>query len=160
MTVFAEGRCACGDVRYRLLDAPIVTHCCHCRWCQRETGSAFALNTVIETDRVEVAQGAPEHVMTPSQSGRGQEIVRCPACKVALWSHYGGAGDNAAFVRVGTLDNPDLCPPDVHIFTESKQPWVLLPDDAEVFAQFYRGPDVPRLYGEDGAARWGALRGR
>ncbi|KAJ8136837.1 hypothetical protein OY671_009949, partial [Metschnikowia pulcherrima] len=96
----------------------------------------------------------------PSQSGRGQEIVRCPACKVASWSHYGGAGDNAAFVRVGTSDNPDSCPPDVHIFTESKQPWVSLPDDAEVFAQFYRGPDVPRLYGDDGAARWGALRGR
>lgn len=82
----------------------------------------------------------------------------CPSCKVVLWSHYGGAGTKAAFVRVGTLDDPDACGPDVHIFTESKQPWVVLPEGAEVFEQFYSGKDVPRIYGEDGAARWKALK--
>jgi hypothetical protein len=158
MTAIAGG-CTCGKVRYRLSEAPIVVHACHCRWCQRETGSAFALNAVIETARVELLATAPERIDTPSASGRGQAIFRCPSCKVALWSHYGGAGEAASFVRVGTLDQPDMCPPDVHIFTESSQQWVVIPEGAEAFAQFYSGKDVPRIYGEVGAARWKALRG-
>ena len=156
---FGEGGCDCGKVRYRLGSEPIVVHCCHCRWCQRESGGAFALNAVIEADRVELLGEAPERIETPSASGKGQPILRCPGCKVAVWSHYAGAGDKACFVRVGTLDDPDACPPDVHIFTANKQPWVVLPDGAEAFEVFYSGKDVPRLYGEDGAARWRALRG-
>ena len=149
---FAEGGCDCGAVRYRLLAPPIIVHCCHCRWCQRESGSAFALNAVIETDKLELTGGTPETVLTPSASGKGQEILRCPDCRIAVWSHYAGAGTRASFVRVGTLDEPDRCPPDVHIFTESKQPWVVLAEGAEVFPQFYSRRDLPRLYGEDAAA--------
>jgi hypothetical protein len=91
--------------------APLIVHCCHCRWCQRETGSAFALNAMIETDRVTVLAGEPVRVAVPSQSGKGQAIRRCPACEVALWSHYAGAGEKFAFVRVGALEEPDRCPP-------------------------------------------------
>jgi hypothetical protein len=133
----AEGGCTCRFVRYRLTTAPLFVHCCHCKWCQRETGSAFALNAMIETSRVEVLSGAPETVLTPSNSGNGQHIVRCPQCRVAVWSHYAGAGKKAAFVRVGTLDNPNSCPPDIHIFTESKQAWVQIPDGARAFPAFY-----------------------
>lgn len=154
----AEGGCDCGMVRYRLTAEPIVVHCCHCRWCQRETGTAFALNAVVETAHVELLGAAPERIDTPSASGKGQAVFRCPSCKVALWSHYGGAGEAAAFVRVGTLDDPDACPPDVHIFTDSKQPWVVIPDGAEQFPAFYSGKDVVRVYGEGGAARWRVLR--
>jgi hypothetical protein len=154
-----DGGCACGKVRYRLRDDPIVVHCCHCRSCQRESGSAFAVNAVIEADRVELLGETPERIDTPSDSGRGQAVFRCPDCKVALWSHYGGAGDTANFVRAGTLDDPAACPPDAHIFVRSKQSWVVLPEDAEAFEIFYAGADVPRIYGEDGAARWKALRG-
>lgn len=154
-----EGGCACGQVRYRLASDPIVVHCCHCRWCQRESGTAFALNAVIEADRVELLKGTPERIDTPSASGKGQAVFRCPACKVAVWSHYAGAGDKANFIRVGTLDSPDACPPDVHIFAASKQPWMALPDGAESYPVFYSGKDVLRIYGEDGAARWKALRG-
>jgi len=136
-----EGHCTCGQVRYRLTTAPMITHCCHCSWCQRETGTAFALNTLIETDRLEVT-GAVEYVMTPSASGKGQEIARCPVCKVAVFSHYAGAGRVFAFVRVGTLDAPSACPPDVHIFTSTKQPWVVLPEGAKVFAEYYRSAEV------------------
>jgi hypothetical protein len=153
-----EGGCACGEVRYRLASEPIVVHCCHCRWCQRESGAAFALNAVIEADRVALISGQPERIDTPSASGKGQPVFRCPTCKVALWSHYAGAGENADFIRVGTLDNPEACPPDVHIFTESKQPWVVVPEGAEQFAIFYSGQDVMRIYGEDGAGRWRALK--
>lgn len=155
-----EGGCSCGKIRYRLTADPIVVHCCHCRSCQRESGSAFALNAVIETARVELPGAAPERIDTPSDSGKGQAVFRCPDCRVAVWSHYAGAGESAAFVRVGTLDDPDACPPDVHIFTASKQPWVALPQGAETFAAYYAGRDIVRIYGEGGAARWRALRER
>ena len=117
--------------------APLFVHCCHCRWCQRETGTAFALNALIEADRVELLQGEPEVIDTPSLSGRGQKIARCPTCRIALWSNYGGGGDKIRFVRVGTLDDPDRLPPDIHIFTLSKQPWVVLPEGAKAAHEYY-----------------------
>ena len=137
-----NGGCTCRAVRFAMASAPLIVHCCHCRWCQRETGTAFALNAVIEAERVQLLAGAPELVLTPSNSGRGQKIARCPHCRVALWSHYAGAGDKQSFVRVGTLDDPDALAPDVHIYTESKQPWVVIPEGARAFAQFYRPAEV------------------
>jgi hypothetical protein len=144
-------------VRYRLLDRPLFVHCCHCRWCQRETGSAFALNAVIETDRLQLLHGAPERVPTPSNSGRGQDILRCPDCRVALWSHYAAARDAIGFVRVGTLDSPDLFPPDIHIFTASKQPWVVLPPGIPVVAEYY---DRKQFWPPASLQRHRALLGR
>jgi len=132
-----EGGCDCRATRYRMLTPPLFVHCCHCRWCQRESGAAFALNALIEADRVEKLGGAPELVQTPSNSGKGQIIARCPQCRIALWSHYAGAGPVLSFVRVGTLDNPDLLPPDIHIFTQSKQPWVVLPKDTPAVSEYY-----------------------
>jgi hypothetical protein len=132
-----EGHCTCRHVRYRLTDKPLFVHCCHCRWCQRETGSAFVLNALIEAECVEVTAGETATIDTPSNSGRGQKISRCPHCQVALWSVYSGAGPKFRFVRVGTLADPDACPPDIHIFTESKQPWVILPEGVPVMLQFY-----------------------
>jgi hypothetical protein len=120
-----------------MLTRPLFTHCCHCRWCQRETGASFALNAMIETDRVLVLAGEPEVVNTPSNSGKGQKIVRCPVCRIALWSHYAGAGEAVRFVRVGTLDDSDACPPDIHIFTSSKQSWVVLPPAAPAVPEYY-----------------------
>ena len=133
----ADGGCACGKVRYRMKKRPLIVHCCHCRWCQRETGASFALNAMIEAGLVELLQGAPEIVNTPSESGKGQKIARCPECKVAVWSNYAGAGDALRFVRVGSLDDPDLLPPDIHIFTASKQPWVIVSADSFAVAKFY-----------------------
>jgi len=137
-----QGRCTCGEIRYRLTDRPLFTHCCHCRWCQRETGSAFVLNALIETDCIEIIQGAADPVATPSASGKGQVIHRCPTCRVALWSHYSGAGPKFAFLRVGTLDDPDACPPDVHIYTDSKQPWVILPEGVPAMPEYYRRSEL------------------
>jgi len=131
------GGCPCRSVRYRLTPPPLFVHCCHCRWCQRETGSAFALNALIEAARVTVVAGEPVAVMTPSESGRGQKISRCPACRVAVWSNYPGLGDDVHFVRVGTLDEPDRLPPDIHIYTASKQRWVAIPSGASRADQYY-----------------------
>jgi hypothetical protein len=124
-----------------MLTRPLFVHCCHCRWCQRETGASFALNAMIEADRVVVLAGAPEMVNTPSNSGKGQRIWRCPTCRIALWSNYAGAGAAIRFVRVGTLDNPDALPPDIHIFTASKQPWVVLPPGTPAVAEYYAAAD-------------------
>jgi hypothetical protein len=137
-----EGGCTCRAVRYRLTTRPIVVHCCHCRWCQRETGTAFALNAMMEKDRVVHLANEPQIVHTPSNSGKGQKIARCPTCLVAVWSNYAGAGEKLRFVRVGTLDTPDAFPPDIHIFTSSKQPWVVLADGAPVFAEYYERDEV------------------
>lgn len=133
----AEGGCDCGEIRYRMEDRPLFVHCCHCRWCQRESGASFALNAMIESNLVTTLKGAPDTVLTPTNSGKGQKIVRCPKCRIALFSHYPGAGDKVKFVRVGTLDNPDLLPPDIHIFTASKQPWVILPPHALAVEEYY-----------------------
>jgi hypothetical protein len=132
-----EGGCDCRKVRYRMESTPLFVHRCHCRWCQRESGASFAPNAMIEADRVTQLGQAPELVNTPSGSGSGQVIARCAKCKVAVWSNYAGAGPLVKFVRVGTLDNPDLLPPDIHIFTASKQPWVVLPKGTPAVAEYY-----------------------
>jgi hypothetical protein len=132
-----EGGCACRHVRYRMQTRPLFVHCCHCRWCQRESGAAFALNALIEADRVTTLAAPPVCIDTPSASGIGQRVFRCPRCWVALWSHYGAAGPLIDFVRVGTLDQPDRLPPDIHIFTLSKQPWVVLPAGVPAVEQYY-----------------------
>ena len=150
----AEGGCDCGQIRYRVESQPLVVHCCHCRWCQRETGSAFAINAMIEGDRVKQIAGEPTLIDTPSNSGNGQLIARCSRCQVAVWSHYAGAGPVIAFVRVGTLDDPDRLPPDIHIFTSSKQAWVVIPPDAHAVAEFY---DRKRYWTAEALSRREAL---
>jgi hypothetical protein len=152
-----EGGCTCRAIRYRMTSPPMFVHACHCRWCQRETGTAFALNALIESDRVALLQGTPEIVDTPSNSGRGQKIARCPNCRIALWSNYGGGGDAIRFVRVGTLDNPDRFPPDIHIFTMSKQPWVVLPEGAPAVPEYY---ESKKYWPEESLARRKAVLGR
>jgi hypothetical protein len=151
-----SGGCACGEVRYRLASAPMFVNCCHCASCQTETGSAFVINALIESDRVETIQGEAEPVMTPSESGKGQQIWRCPTCHVALWSNYGGAKDVLRFVRVGTLDTPAALPPGVHIFTRSKLPWVRLPEEVPAFEAYF---DPATLWPEASLARRKALFG-
>jgi hypothetical protein len=149
-----EGGCTCRAVRYRLLRRPLFVHCCHCRWCQRETGSAFAINAMIESDQLRLLAERPERVETPSNSGKGQAVMRCARCRVAVWSHYAGAGDSVSFVRVGTLDEPDRMPPDIHIFTASKQPWVVLPQGTPAVAEYY---DRKQYWPAESLARRAAL---
>lgn len=131
-----EGGCACGAVRYRLRSAPMFVHCCHCRDCQRQTGTAFVLNAIIETDRIEALSGEPQPVPVPTDSGRPHDIYRCPSCQTAMWSDY-GRRPSLRFVRIGTLDDPAALPPDVHIYTRSKLPWVILPDGVPAFEVYY-----------------------
>ncbi|RLL95653.1 hypothetical protein CFD26_103067 [Aspergillus turcosus] len=172
-----EGGCACGLIRYRLETRPLVVHCCHRTSCQRETGTAFALNAVIESTLVTLlppaqptvpgsAQGAakpagpvvqaegqvePEMILTPSESGKGQNIARCPSCHVAVWSNYSGAGPFCRFVRVGTLDEAWRVGPEVHIYTASKRGFFSLGDSIPQFEGFYPKEEVWR---KESLERW------
>jgi hypothetical protein len=130
-----EGGCACGAVRYRLTSDPLFVHCCHCLNCQRQTGSAFVINLLVETDRVELLEGEPQPVSVPRTGGKKQKIWRCPTCQVAVYSQY--TSPRVRFVRGGTLDDPSSIEPDVHIFTRSKVPWVTLPDGVPAFEVYY-----------------------
>jgi hypothetical protein len=121
---------------------PLFVHCCHCRWCQRETGASYALNALIESERVQLLRGEIEVIDTPTLSGKGQKIYRCANCHVALWSNYAGGGDAVRFVRVGTLDEPDRLPPDIHIYTASKQPWVSLSPGIPAVPEYYRASEM------------------
>jgi hypothetical protein len=150
-----EGGCSCGAVRYRLTSRPMFVHCCHCLDCQKQTGGAFAINALIETDRIELLGEAPEPVSMPTDSGRRHDIHRCPTCRIAVWSDYGGR-PKVRFVRVSTLDEPHAIVPDVHIFVRSKVPWVGLPDDARAFEVYY---DMQREWPAESLERRRAILG-
>lgn len=150
-----NGRCICGSVTYRLADAPLFVQCCHCSWCQRETGSAFAVNALIETDRV-VIDGPIRERSIPTASGKGQVLVQCADCGGTLLSHYAGAGRTMAFVRTGTLDDPAALPPDIHIYVGTRRPWVILPDNVPSSEGYYRAADH---WSPAALARREALRG-
>jgi hypothetical protein len=156
-----EGGCTCGGVRYRMVSKPLIVHGCHCTWCQRQTGTVFAVNALIETDRVEVLKGAVVEITVDSPSGAKQRIARCPDCQVPVWSNYLCLADNLEesirFIRVGTLDEPHCLPPDVHIFASSRQPWLNLPADAKVYDEYY---DTKETWSEDSFQRRNALISR
>ena len=133
-----EGGCTCGAVRYRLKARPLFVHCCHCTWCQRESGSAFAVNALIEASQVELLKGKLTQTTLPSASGRGQVFWRCADCGVAVWSNYPQAGPSIHFIRGGTLDDPSRAPPNIHIYTSTKQPWVVIPDGVPAVSEFYK----------------------
>jgi hypothetical protein len=150
-----EGGCACGQVRYRMRSAPLFVHCCHCKDCQRQTGSAFVLNALIETDRLECLNGDPALFPMPTDSGRPHDVARCSGCGTAVWSHYGGV-KALTFARVGTLDEPAALPPDVHIYTRSKLPWIALPPGVPAFEAYY---DSKTLWPAESLARRRAIFG-
>jgi hypothetical protein len=150
-----EGGCSCGAVRYRMEAAPMFVHCCHCLDCQRQTGSAFVINALVETAAVAVQGAQPVRFEMPTESGRPHGIYRCGACGIAVWSEYGGVAA-LRFVRVGTLDDPRAAPPDVHIYVRSKQPWVTLPASVPAFDTYY---DSKQLWSADSLARRRAIFG-
>ena len=137
-----EGGCACGAVRYKLAAPPLIVHACHCRDCQRQTGSAFVINLWIERRFVEASDAPLRSDLVTAGSGKPQEVFRCAKCGTALWSKYHAAPGDTVLLRAGTLDRPEAVKPDVHIFTRSKLPWLELPEGVPSFEAFYKLPDV------------------
>ena len=155
MNDMLEGGCACGAVRYRLNSAPMFVNCCHCRDCQRQTGSGFVINALIETDQIRLLASQPESVPVPTDSGRPHDVYRCSNCRTAVWSDY-GRRPGLRFVRVGTLDRPDALRPDAHIFVRSKLPCVGLPDNVPAFDVYY---DMKSLWPAESLERRRAILG-
>ncbi len=155
MTNTFEGGCACGGLRYRMQSMPMFVHCCHCKDCQRQTGTAFVLNALIETDRIELQSGDPNPYAMPTDSGQPHTVFRCSGCGTAVWSEYGGR-KALRFVRVGTLDDPQALPPDVHIYIRSKLPWIALPDGVPAFEAYY---DARKLWPAESLERRKAALG-
>lgn len=149
------GGCGCGRTRYRLLSPPMFVNCCHCRDCQRQTGSAFVINAVIEADRMRLLSGATQAHRFVTASGRPHDIHRCTQCGTALWSEY-RAVTAIRLVRVGSLDEPAAHAPNAHIYTRSKLPWVALPADVAAFAVHYR---LSEVWPEEAQRRWRAAIG-
>jgi hypothetical protein len=155
MSTALEGGCACGEIRYRLTSEPLFVHCCHCLNCQRQTGSAFVVNLLIETDRIELLGAEPVPVDVPRGKSSTQRIFRCPTCQVAVFSRYTRA--STRFVRAGTLDDPTGIEPDVHIYTRSKVGWISLPDSVPAFTTYY---DPAKVWPAASLERLDALRTR
>jgi len=137
-----EGGCACGAVRYKVTAAPLIVHACHCRDCQRITGSAFVTNIWIERKFVEVLSGTPKSFKLAAGSGKPHEVFFCERCGTYVWGKYYASPGDTVLLRVGTLDHPETIRPDVHIFTRSKAPWLELPKDARRFEAFYELKEV------------------
>ena len=152
MGVQRDGGCACGTVRYRLASQPMFIHCCHCLNCQRQTGSAFVVNLLIEADRVQVLAGAPQPVDAARDDGSSQRIIRCPECQVAIFSEY--SRPEVRFVRGGTLDDPTGITPDVHIYIRSKVGWLTLPEGTPAFEVYY---DRAELWSSESLSRLEAV---
>lgn len=153
------GGCTCGEIRYEVKDKPLIVHACHCRWCQRQTSGPHVINALLEADLIDLTAGKVETIMTPSPSGEGQLIARCPSCKIAVWSnyHFGGMREHIRFLRVGTLDNPDLMPPDVHIYTSTKMPWYVIPPGDYAVTEFY---DPPTTWSKESLKRLRAWKSK
>jgi hypothetical protein len=150
-----SGQCFCGAVRYRMHRAPMFVHCCHCRDCQKQTGGAFAINGLIEAEHIEVfGVETPRPIRMATESGYPHDIYRCPSCQSALWSDYGGR-TWLRFLRLVTLDVPGAFEPDVHIYTRSKLPWVVLPEGAKAFEEYY---DVRQEWPAESQARYKAAK--
>jgi len=152
-----EGCCTCGQIRYEVKATPLIVHACHCRWCQRQTGGPHVINALYEAEMIEVTDGEVENITVPSPSGKGQIIARCPACRIAIWSNYDfyGMRERVRFLRVGTLDDPDLMPPDVHIHTTSKMPWYVIPQDHYAVDKYY---DPGTTWSKESQARYKAWK--
>ena len=140
------GGCACNYVRYKMKIRPLVVHGCHCRLCQQQSGASFAVNALVEANQIELTKGEVVEVVVATPSGNGQSVSRCPKCQIAVWSNYlifgGILGRHVHFIKVGTLDEPEQFPPDVHIYTSTKQPWVVLPPHTPAYAEYYETQEI------------------
>lgn len=125
--VLYEGGCSCRKLRFRITADPLIVHARHCRQGQRVTGSAFVKNALIEKEKVEFLSGEIARFHFPDTY---HTAYFCRKCATFAWSECKSSRfEDCWFMRVGALDEPDHAPPNVHIFIESRQPWVVIPEE-------------------------------
>jgi hypothetical protein len=128
-----EGGCVCGAVRYRVKAKPQAGLVCHCNWCQRRSGSAFAFVAYFNEGDVEFLRGrmtAYEH--RSDETGRWLKIEFCPVCGTPV-SHTTELRPGLRGISAGTLDERDWFPIDRHIWSRSARPWVAIPEGVDVY---------------------------
>jgi hypothetical protein len=128
-----EGGCICGAVRYRVSGKPAIGLVCHCRFCQRRSGSAFAVIGYFDERSVEIVKGKLAlHEHRSDESGRWLRIEFCPACGTTV-THTAELRPGMRAIAGSSFDEPDWFRIERHIWTRSKRPWVQIPPDVAVF---------------------------
>lgn len=131
------GRCKCGALRYRLDGQPLFTHACHCLNCQRNTGTAFSMTTIVLTADLTITEG---EVAATKPSPRSTALS-CANCGTLIYT-ASTAFPVTVIVKSGTFDDPNVVTPGAHIWVKRKQPWVILPEDVPQFEEAYDRDEV------------------
>ena len=132
-----RGRCVCGAIRYEISREPLRVYACHCKDCQRFTGSAFAIGVVVPSEAFQLT--GPETRLVPNgitEGGRLKRLSACPECGTRLFGDLRPDWLYKGMVRAvlgGTLDDTSWLRPTIHVWTRSAQPWVILPDGSTVY---------------------------
>jgi hypothetical protein len=121
-----EGGCHCGASRYHCTSEPELTFYCHCRDCQRTTGSPYSMELMVADDGFEIEGSLSSYVVT-GDSGKPVTRWFCSACGSGIYLES-AADPGYVFLKVGSLDDASWVKPDVHIYTAAKQPWTHISD--------------------------------
>jgi hypothetical protein len=135
MTEELNGGCLCGSVRFRTTQAPLRTLACHCKFCQRVTGSAYFAESMFPTSAVQFNTGklnSYEHLS--DGSGKKVFVHFCPDCGTTVSLTFERWPDIRGIAR-GCYDDPDAVTVSSHIWTRSAQTGTALPEGVECFAK-------------------------
>ncbi|MGI9323851.1 MAG: GFA family protein [Pseudomonadales bacterium] len=132
MTSQITGSCQCGSVRYLVSSAAHRLNVCHCRDCQKQSGSAFGLSLIIEPGAFTLKSGELKEFRYQTDSGREKTCAFCPLCGVRIYN----ATSALVALKAGTLDDTTWLQPVAHYWTKSKQPWVAISNDLPCYAEY------------------------
>jgi hypothetical protein len=130
------GRCNCGAVRYTLASSPLTVAACHCTQCRRQSGAAYSVNLIVRASAMEVVGDLASWEDSDTESGAPLSREHCGKCGSPIRS-VPSASPKLIAVKSGTLDDPSAFAPAMHIWVQSKLPWVTIPDGIPTFQ---RGP--------------------
>ncbi len=130
-----SGGCLCGAIRYESRAEPLFSINCHCRDCQRTTGTAYAPVLAVPRDALRISQGEPTYYTSQSDSGETVSRGFCPECGSGIFSKL-SANPDIVGLKAASLDDPSWFRPTVDIYTDSAQPWDVMNPDL---------PKVPKM---------------
>lgn len=141
MAAHSTGGCLCGGIRYEVSGAPVFSLFCHCRDCQRQSGSGYIAAMRVPAANFRVVCGTLKLFRKPGDSGNAVSRAFCPDCGTTLFIRVAGA--EVVGVRAATLDDPSGFRPDAHVFAKSAQPWDHLDPDVPQFDTYPPGKAYP-----------------
>jgi hypothetical protein len=142
MTTQSTGGCLCGAIRYAFSGEPVFSLLCHCRDCQRQSGSGYIAAMRVPAASFRVTQGTPKLFRKPGDSGNEVNRAFCPDCGTTLYIRVTGA--EVVGVRAATLDDPSGFRPEANIFCKSAQPWDHMDPDVPRYDTYPAGKAYPK----------------